>query len=310
MRRALLGIILVAWVWRMAYSQTTDNAVVFEAASIKPSTTGTLQSAPGCSGGPGSSDPGRFTCTHAALCSIVVSAYELKPYQYSFPSWMCSMLFEVVAKVPAGATKEQFRLMQQNLLAERFKLAVHFEKREVQGYELTVGKNGPKLRESQAASESLSDTSPTWPIDFAKLQRDSNGIPIMLPRPGELTIVGTSGGPNGAGMRIQGSAVTLEQLAVRLSNLINRPITEATGLKGTYDLTLTCADPEVYGPPPSPPPPLSGAAIGQEAAPAVAAAVPTIFLALQQQLGLKLEQRKGSIDFLVLDHVERTPSEN
>ncbi len=240
---------------------------------------------------------------------MVVSAYELKPYQYSFSAGMCSIFLEVVAKVPAGATKAQFQLMQQNLLAERFKLAVHFEKREVQGYELTVGKDGPKLKESQTAPESVPDTPQRLPIDFSKLQRDSNGIPIMLPRPGELTIVGTRGGPNGAGMRIQGSAVTLEQLAVRLSNLLNKPITDATGLKGKYDLTLTCADPEAYGPPPSPPPPF-GAAMGSEAAPAVAAAAPTIFLALQQQLGLKLEPKKGSIDFLIVDHAEKTPSEN
>lgn len=317
MRRAVLGTILMACAIQLAYAQAADPAASFEVASVKTGGPPTPQPGPngqgtmmrsGCWGGPGSDDPGRYTCQSATLSSIVVSAYELKRYQYAFPASMSSTYFEVAAKVPAETTKEQFRLMKQNLLAERFKLAVHFEKKEMQVYELSIGKDGPKLKESAPEPEGQPDMPRR---DLNKLQRDADGIPILPRRAGTASVLMMSGGPNGALIRIQASAQTMEQIASQLSNLINKPVTDATGLTGKYEFTLTCAPPEGSGfrAVPAPPGATDGAAAPAPAAPVVDGA-PTIFAALQQQLGLKLEQKKGMVDFLIVDHAEKTPAEN
>ena len=292
-------------------AQEQAQRVTFEVASVKPGGPPTPQPSPdgrgmtmrsGCFGGPGSPDPGRYTCQSATLTSIVVSAYELKRYQYAFPSWMNSALFEIAAKVPAGTTKEQFRLMKQNLLTERFKLAAHFEKKEAQVYELVVGKDGPKLKETPSAPEGQADASP---IDPSKIRPDADGLLVIPLRRGEMNM--TMNGQRTL-MRIQGSDQTMEQLASLLGNQINEPVTDATGLKGKYDITITCA-------------PTQSASSRLVVTPGVAEsgsapndpvvdAAPTIFAAIQQQLGLKLEQKKGTVDFLVIDHVEKTPVEN
>jgi uncharacterized protein (TIGR03435 family) len=312
MKSVVLGAILIACASQAARAQSAGAPSEFEVASVKPgaapapvagSDGRAMMIRSGCSGGPGSSDPGRYACQSATLSSIIASAYELKRYQYSFPSWMDSAYFEIAAKVPAGATKEQFRLMKQRLLAERFKLAAHFEKRETQIYELVVGKDGPKLKESQP--EPAADPNAP-PPDFNKLQRDGDGIPIMPRRPGISTVVMMSGGgATGPLVRFQMNEQSTEQLASMLSNQLGKPVIDATVLKGKYDITLTCS-PDGMGLRLSPAP---GSPATPDAPPPLDAA-PTIFVAVQQQLGLKLEQKKGPVDFLVVDRVEKTPVEN
>ena len=80
-------------------------------------------------GGPGTPDPGLFTCENCSLANLVSIAYDLKSYQFPGSSDLNTDRFTVSAKVPPGTTKEDFRLMQQNLLAERFKLKIHREKK-------------------------------------------------------------------------------------------------------------------------------------------------------------------------------------
>jgi uncharacterized protein (TIGR03435 family) len=333
MRRAALGIILIACAVPAVHAQSAgglggreavsipllDHTIplleeqmpAFEVASVKPGAPPTpvagsdgraMMIRSGCSGGPGSSDPGRYTCQSATLTSIIANAYELKQYQYSFPSWMESAYFEIAAKVPADATKEQFRLMKQNLLAERFKLAAHFEKRDTQVYELVAGKDGTKLKEAQPEPQPAPDAKPQ-PLDFGKLQRDGDGIPIMPRRAGASVLM--MSGANGIIMRMQG-AQTMEQLASTLAGQLGRPVTDATGLTGKYDVTLTCTPPDSSGFR------MISTSGSPDAAPSPAQpdAAPSIFVAIQQQLGLKLEQKKSAVDFLVVDHVEKTPLQN
>src|ERR1039457_5492305 len=100
------------------------------------------------SGGPGTPDPGQLTYTNVSLKNILTNAYNVKGYQLSGPKWLDSERFDITAKIPMGATKEQFQLMLQNLLAERFKLTLHHETKELPMYALVVGKGGSKLKES------------------------------------------------------------------------------------------------------------------------------------------------------------------
>jgi uncharacterized protein (TIGR03435 family) len=124
----------------------------FEVASVKPSPPPDGRGRTvGCIGGPGNGDPGLLTCRDMNLANLVSTAYKLSYYyQLSAPDWMKDPFatFDVNARVPEGATKDDFNVMMQNLLADRFKLVVHRESREIQQYDLVVAKNGPKFKEA------------------------------------------------------------------------------------------------------------------------------------------------------------------
>jgi len=257
----------------------------------------------GCQGGPGGTDPGRLSCQNVSLSNFISTAYNLNRYQFTFPAWMDDARFDITAKVPAGATREQFRSMEQNLLAERFKLAIHYEKKEMPVYELTVGKNGPKLKEAVPDPAGPADSAPpSGPPAIGKLQRDGDGFPILPRRSGfiRMTVMNDR-------MRMQASDQTMEQFAYMLSGQFGKPVTDATGLKGKYDITLTCSSEGMGSVRMSP---AAGPDSGDAMAAPQADGAPTLFEAVQQQLGLNLKQKKGSVDILIVDHVEKVPTEN
>ena len=124
---------------------------VFEVASIKASPPSDGRGMRVSSnGGPGTPNPGLYTCENCTLSLLVITAYDIRRYQLAGADSLNADRFVVSAKVPPGTTKEDFRIMQQNLLAERFKLKIHRDKKEMQVYELVVAKNGPKFKESAA----------------------------------------------------------------------------------------------------------------------------------------------------------------
>src|SRR5215510_14986054 len=102
----------------------------------------------GSRGGPGTRTPGVWTGQNMSLYNIVWIAFNLRAQQLVGPDWMNEPRFDITAKIPEGATREQFYLMFQNMLVERFGLKVHHDQKEVLGFELTVMKNGPKFKES------------------------------------------------------------------------------------------------------------------------------------------------------------------
>jgi uncharacterized protein (TIGR03435 family) len=237
--------------------------------------------------------------------------------------------FDIVAKVPKGATKEQFRVMLQNLLRERFKLTIHREKKDSQIYELVAAKNGPKLKESveepapaDAAKNGGPDAGapgappppppPPPPGGMPRITMDKEGFPVLPPG------MGKGRGPmiimmNGKA-RAQGDGLSMEQIVTFLSNQIGKPVTDGTGLKGKYDLKLQWAPESMGRGGMMPPPPGAGRGMGAEGAGPVPSASedsgPTFYAAIQDQLGLKLEQKKGQIDILVVDRAEKVPTEN
>jgi uncharacterized protein (TIGR03435 family) len=281
----------------------------------------------GMNGGPGTHDPTRITYQNVDLTSLVAQAYDVKRFQISGPSWLHAERFDVTAKVPEGATKEQVRLMLQNLLAERFKLAVHHEKKEMPIYELLVAKSGLKIKESVEDSEPK-DGGPGGaggPPAPGKPALDKDGFPVLPAGRGPMMIF-----MNGRA-RMKANQLTMADFAGMLSNQLGRPVTDGTGLKGEYDIMLSFV-PENMGPvgpmgkggdlPPGAGggmvtggPAGGGMAVGGSPGgdkPVTASddAGPTLFAALQEQLGLKLEAKKGAADLLVIDHIERTPIEN
>ena len=136
-----------------AYGQTSGKAE-FEAASIKvnPPQPGFHFAADAVSGGPGTADPGLFRCSRCSLATLIVKAFNLQPYQFPGRTSVTDNTYEVLAKIPTGATPEEFSAMLQNLLKDRFGLTWHFQEKKMKGYHLVIAKDGSKLKESTGAS--------------------------------------------------------------------------------------------------------------------------------------------------------------
>src|ERR1035441_2782695 len=147
MIRTIASAGLALFISSMTFGQSTAALPSFEVASVKvaeqpkPDAQGRLFIFRGCSGGllPRSTDPGTRTCNNMPLRRLLVTAYGLKNYQVEGPSWLDTDGYDIVAKVPAGTSKEQFSLMLQSLLAERFKVSVHRETRNMRSEERRVG---------------------------------------------------------------------------------------------------------------------------------------------------------------------------
>ena len=142
------GIVLCAVAMNLAGQESTGK-IQFEVASVRPSPPddGGPRGINESSGGPGTSNPGRYRATNMSISGLVMQAYNMKPYQVSGPAWLNTTRFEVNARVPADATIEQFRLMLQSFLAERFQMVTHRETKESQVFELVQAKGGHKMKE-------------------------------------------------------------------------------------------------------------------------------------------------------------------
>jgi uncharacterized protein (TIGR03435 family) len=250
-----------------ASGQPLEARPQFEVASVKPSAPPEQRSGGRgvrrTTGGARTPDPSLFICDSCTLSDLVMSAYHIQPYQISAPSWMESERFTVNARVPAGTTPEQLRLMQQSLLEERFKLTYHHEEKEMPRCELLVAKGGPRLKASVGEPTATDGREP--------------GATIT---------------PDGR-VSARYSNLSMAELAGILSKQVHLPVTDATGLQGEFDFTLSWVMDQ-----------------GEPSAALDADSGPTIFSALQVQLGLKLEQKKGPVDRLVIDHADKVPTGN
>ena len=115
---------------------------VFDAAAVKPAAPD--PKGPSTRGGPGTADPGQATFSDVTLSSLLMTAYDVKSYQIQGPNWVGTEKYDIVAKVPAGTSKEQFHLMLQNLLTERFRIVLHHESKQFQGFELITERTGQR----------------------------------------------------------------------------------------------------------------------------------------------------------------------
>jgi uncharacterized protein (TIGR03435 family) len=198
--------------------------------------------------------------------------------QITGPAWIDSERYDIVANAPTGASEEQVNIMLQNLLADRFKLVVHRETRKLPLYELTVAKNGLKIK-PYIEDPNEPDREPGRPVF------NQDGVPI--PRPGGIAFV------IGSGQRqVIGRKQPIAQLARSLAVDLERPVVDKTGLTGDYDYSLR------YIP------------NGASAQLAGDSDGPDLVTAVQEQLGLKLESKKGPVEMLVVDSGQRKPTEN
>jgi uncharacterized protein (TIGR03435 family) len=262
----------------------------FEVASVKPA----RQGGPGdddipsfMRGGPGTDDPGQITFQRQNLLRLITVAYGFDYDQISGPTWIGKELYTVVAKVPPGTTKEQVKLMWQNLLIERFQLKAHMVKGDFSVYQLSVAKGGPKLRKS---GEGPAKEEPGFPV-LAAGQKWGMSVAARNTR---MTFRNYSMTEFAQQLRWPLSTHFEAWGALALGRVVDK-----TGLDGQYDFTFEFAGRR--GPGGAFPPPLPEGEVET---------APGMFDALRQQLGLVLEEKKAPLDVLVVDHVDRVPTEN
>jgi bla regulator protein blaR1 len=269
-----------------AQSQAPDSkaaAHVYEVASIKPNKSGNNMVR-------FMTKPDGFSATGATLHMLIENAYDVRYFQITgAPSWFKSEKYDIEAKMDGSVAEEvrklsddqreaETRRMLQALLADRFQLKLHGDSRDLPVYALVIAKTGLKLHEATSGD--------TYPNGFKG--PDGGGGAGMMFMEG-------NGGP------VRGQGIAIANLVHLLSQQLGRTVLDKTGLTGRYDFTLQWTPDESQGPPGGPP------GIGN--APPPDSSGPSIFTAIQEQLGLKLESQKGPVEILVIDHAEK-PSAN
>jgi uncharacterized protein (TIGR03435 family) len=287
MRNLAFSLFACAGLW----AQTTG--ATFEVATVKPSPpNGGGGFVRGCKGGPGSGDPELWRCTNATIAMLVTRAYDIKHYQLTAPEWMANTNYEISAKLTHDATNEQFREMIRNLLSERFKLEFHWTKKEMGMYDLVIAKGGPKLKEwvDKPAEDPKADT-PASGGGGRGAATDADGYPNVPKDCNGCMYINAAGKA-----RYHGSKTSVKDFAEMLGNQLSMPVSDKTGLTAKYDITLSWT---------------SGGGVGRRADADTDADVGlSMEAAVQQQLGLKLESKKGLVEIIVVDKAERTPAEN
>ena len=264
----------------------------FEASSVKPAAPD--QKGPSTRGGPGTADPGQATFSDVTLASVLMTAYDVKPYQIQGPGWLETEKYDIVAKVPAETSKDQYHRMLQNLLTERFRMVLHHESKQFQGFELTVGKNGSKVKPTRLGDSVETKMQP------GPYKIDDDNFP-QFDQPGFLVAARLNRGASKMSNHVTAVAQPLSSLLLLLSGQLQSPVVDRTGLTGLYDFRMEFV-PE--GAAAQPPPP--------DGTPDTIAVnfVPGLITAVQDQLGLKLESKKIPLDVLVIDRAEKVPTEN
>jgi uncharacterized protein (TIGR03435 family) len=289
------GVLLLA-LWQVlatgtAHAQPAAPRPAFEVVSIKPMAADGQVTFYGCRGGPGSKEPGQINCRHWRPAQTLPMAYGVSFSLVSYPKANGEMPeYQIAAKVPAGSTKEDVRLMWQSFLEDRFQVKVHREISEMSVYELVVGKGGFKEKEWVDRKPDDPAEVPSEPSTPPK--RDKDGFPII---PAGQTM----GFYTGGSAHFVAPAGTMAQLAQMLEGRLStgggtpRPVVDGTGLTGKYDIKLTWS-PQADNP-----------QAGKE--------VPegqSMLEALEAQLGLKIRQGKAKLERLVVDQIAKVPTDN
>jgi uncharacterized protein (TIGR03435 family) len=287
-----------------------SNLPSFEVASIRPAEAITpAMIAAGKLHVGMSVDNARVDIGYLCLGDLIPIAFKLKPFQISGPNWMKEQRFDIMAKLPEGSTKDQVPEMLQSLLAERFLLKYHRETRDMHIYALVVSKGGHRLKESPA--EVAAGPPPPGTIT---LGTGDNKVQVN-PSPGGATLISAATGTmrvsigSEGQMHMEMSKVSMAQFAEMLTRLVDRPVFDRTELKGNFQVALDLSMENLMliarASGVNVPLPASGMA-GTASDPSGGNSV---FSSLQQ-LGLRLESQKAPTEFLVVDRLEKMPTEN
>jgi len=259
----------------------------FEVASIRPTpqSTQTTEIRP--------TPWGRFTATNATAKSLVLRAYGLVDSQLiGAPAWLTTDRYDIDARAAAPPDgPEALMPMVRRLLVERFNLKAHSEMREMSAYALIVARRDNQLGSQLRPTNTDCSRATTLTQDEVRAAARDGWPPCGMAY--TVSFVTTTPAGNNVKWRIRRSGVTMPTLATALQQGLERPVVDQTELSGRFDVEYSYA--------PQPQPPGVESVFGPEA--------PMLFVALEEQLGLKLESRRLSVPVLVIDSVDR-PSEN
>jgi uncharacterized protein (TIGR03435 family) len=322
----------------VALAQTAPGNPAFEVATVKPAApldlekmAADMQAGKMPKVGP-HVDATRAEYSYMSLKELIANAYSLKAYQISGPAWLSTQRFDIVANMPGGAAKEDAPKMLQKLLEERFKLSVHRDTQDYPELALLVGKDGPHMKESSAAAEPID---PNAPLKPGEMKMDAPGGQFRMTQnaDGSSTInMGAKGkitqriDPQAQTVHMDADTVTMAGFADMLTNLLKMgggsapQVVDKTDLKGNYQvsrdisladlMTMAMATAQDMGI--SVPPTMANAGAANASTPATASdpSGGSSIYASVQKLGLKLEKRKVKAEELLIDHIEKTPTEN
>lgn len=287
-----IGLLAAAREQPAAPKQATER---FEVASIRPNTSSAVGGPIG--GGLGFRQPGRFTAENITLQQVLTYAYLLQEYEiFGGPDWVARDRFDIAATMPVpipGAAPRDVaarnRQLVRALLAERFNLVVHEERREMPVYVLVMARPDRRLGQRLRPFEGMCAENVAAPSMPAQL-------PAQLPAPSKdpvPCIIGLGVG------RLSARGMGLSDLSRNLATFaaIRRRVIDRTGLTGQFDYDLEWTPIAAPAGAPAPVPNL------------LPDAPPNIFTALQEQLGLKLESTNETVSVLVIDSVNQ-PSPN
>jgi len=269
------------------------------------------------------------TYTYMSLKGLIANAFGVKGYEIVGPAWLNKERFDIQAKIPDGVSKDEAPKMLQALLKDRFKLAAHRDTKQEKVLALVVAKNGPKLKKSPLETSAVDMNAPLKPGQ--KRMKTPNG-PVLMTKnaDGSTTMnMGKRGtvtmkfDPQARTMTLQSSKVTMAGFAGMLTNMLRmgggsgRQVVDRTGLKGNYQVALTLSMAALMAAARAQgmvPPKGSTSGQGWGASPGLAPSEPggtgeSVFASVKK-LGLKLEPRKGKVEELVIDHIEKTPTAN
>ena len=220
---------------------------------------------------------GRLTAA-TPVRTLIQTAYDLPPFQVlGGPEWLRSELYEIEGKADGNPSKDEILVMLRQLLQERFALKTHRESKELPIYNLVAAKGGLKLPAPKQATCEGSDPTVALVVRCGKIR-------ILREASAGHVIDGLAGGP-----------VNMAEMAHALTSVMGRVVVDKTGFTGVFDVQITYNSEASSGLPPT--------------AETRDPDLPSLFVALQEKLGLKLESSKGPVDMLVIDSVER-PSGN
>jgi uncharacterized protein (TIGR03435 family) len=265
------------------------------------------------------------------LKSLISYAYGVKPYQITGPDWMTTTRFDILAKMPEGSKKEDAPKMLQTLLEERFNLTTHRASAEHPVLALVVGKGGPKLKASTGTPVAIDESAPLKP---GELKMDSSDGPVRvrvdMTTGSSVIDMGLRGkmsytlNPATQTLHLDFSMTTMAgfadmitQLFAQLGGTGGRQVVDMTGITGNYDARVDLGLMEIM-------------AMARAAGADIRAGAPggaggrgnsqpvasdpggggSSLADAVQSMGLKLESRKAMVDQLIVDHIEKTPTEN
>ena len=267
----------------LAFGQTAK----FEVASIRPSGPYPPQGGVNSNvqGGPGTADPTHIRRNFASIKNLIDAAFLVKPYQVTGPSFLDSESFNIAATVPEGATKEQVQEMWRNLLIERFGMVAHVEKRDFDARELVISRSGAKLKPTE-----MPDAEQPAPQNLQEIFESGK-----LKAPGIVAFYRAM--PGGPVATLMAKAQSTSKIANQIEAELGEPVVDKTGLTGKYDFEFEYT-----------PRSLRDRAAGG------ASLTPTngidLVSAIEDNLGLRLQKGKASLDHVIIDKIERVPTEN